>query len=197
MVARLPAANRTHFAVALPLPIRRIGHKRWRSHGRLLGLFVHFARQLATQTADARSLRDEIEGILQRGDALRLGIRQHLAALGAAIERQFALWNFTAAEQEVGFLLLKGFGHKEIAALRGASEATIRQQASSLYRKAVLSGRAGLSAHFLEQLLLPSLTPAVAPVSCRGRCGMVCPGSHLRSSRIMPTSPRVQRSERR
>jgi hypothetical protein len=52
-------------------------------------------------------------------------------------------------------LLLKGFSHKEIARLRHTSTTTIRQQAASIYQKANLSGRAALSAFFLEDLLLP------------------------------------------
>ena len=59
------------------------------------------------------------------------------------------------AESEIGRLLLKGLSHHEIADLRGVSERTARQQAQSLYKKAGLPGRAGLSAYFLEDLLGP------------------------------------------
>ena len=52
-------------------------------------------------------------------------------------------------------LLLKGLGHKEAAALLERSERTVRQHAVSVYRKSGLSGRAELSAFFLEDLLLP------------------------------------------
>jgi len=52
-------------------------------------------------------------------------------------------------------LLLKGLGHREVAQVRGTSERTARQQALSIYRKAGLSGRAELSAFFLEDLLPP------------------------------------------
>ena len=44
---------------------------------------------------------------------------------------------------------------KEIAAVRVTSERTIRTQARSIYAKAGLSGRAALSAYFLEDLLAP------------------------------------------
>jgi hypothetical protein len=49
----------------------------------------------------------------------------------------------------------KGYGHKEIAALQRKSERTVRQHAVAVYRKSGLSGRAELSAFFLEDLLLP------------------------------------------
>jgi DNA-binding NarL/FixJ family response regulator len=52
-------------------------------------------------------------------------------------------------------LLLKGLSHREIGELRRTSEATVRQQALAVYRKAGLRGRTELSAFFLEDLLLP------------------------------------------
>ena len=52
-------------------------------------------------------------------------------------------------------LLLKGLSHKEIAAIRNVGEATVRQQAGSIYRKAGLEGRRDLAAFFLEDLLGP------------------------------------------
>lgn len=58
-------------------------------------------------------------------------------------------------DKEVGLLILKGMSYKEIAILRNVSEKTVRQQAHSIYKKAKLSGRAALSAFFLEDLLLP------------------------------------------
>ena len=55
----------------------------------------------------------------------------------------------------MALLLLKGLSLKEIAQIRATSERTIRAQALSLYGKAGLSGRAALSAFFLEDLLAP------------------------------------------
>jgi DNA-binding CsgD family transcriptional regulator len=79
-----------------------------------------------------------------------------LQGLGVAIQKQFERWQLTGAESEVGLLLLKGLSHKQIAELRRTSERTVREQARALYRKSGLSGRASLSAFFLEDLLLPS-----------------------------------------
>lgn len=69
-----------------------------------------------------------------------------------AITAQFVSWGLTSAEQEVGFLLLKGLSIHEVAAIRETSERTVRQQASEIYKKSGLSGRAQLSAFFLEDL---------------------------------------------
>lgn len=81
--------------------------------------------------------------------------RELLQGLGAAIHKQFDCWRLTKAEAEIGLFILKGLSHKEIAQVRQTSERTIREQARALYRKSGLSGRAELSAYFLEDLLLP------------------------------------------
>ena len=98
-------------------------------------------RQLVEAHADAGRWRQEAH------EALR--------GLGLAIDRQFERWGLTAAEREVGLLLLKGLSHREAADLRGTGEQTVRQQAQTIYRKAGLRGRADLAAFFLEDLLLP------------------------------------------
>jgi DNA-binding CsgD family transcriptional regulator len=88
-------------------------------------------------------------------DAWRGRAEKLLRGLGDAIDEQLRAWRLTPAERETALLLLKGYGHKEIAALQGKSERTVRQHAIAVYRKSGLSGRAELSAFFLEDLLLP------------------------------------------
>jgi DNA-binding CsgD family transcriptional regulator len=78
-----------------------------------------------------------------------------LNGLGQAIDAQFSRWNLTEAEREVALLLLKGLSTEEIVAVRASSDRTIREQARSIYSKAGLTGRAALSAFFLEDLLAP------------------------------------------
>jgi hypothetical protein len=46
--------------------------------------------------------------------------------------------------------------HKEIATVRNTTEATVRQQAQAIYRKAKLPGKTAFSAYFLEDLLPPN-----------------------------------------
>lgn len=103
---------------------------------------VHLERDLARAQAETQRWREEA--------------RTYLEGLGQAIDRQFERWNLTAAEREIGLLLLKGLSHKEIANIRKTNEQTVRQQSLSLYRKSGLSGRNDLSAFFLEDLLLPT-----------------------------------------
>lgn len=106
-----------------------------------------------------RSLRRDLQALGTRNERWREQMAARLRELGSAIQAQFAAWRLTPSEQEVGLLLLKGLSHKEIARLRRTSEATVRQQAASLYQKADLDGRAALSAFFLEDLLLPGTPP--------------------------------------
>lgn len=102
-----------------------------------------------------RSARVDLRKARIEASAWRRENRELLAGLAAAIEVQFASWQLSKAEAEVGLMLLKGLSHKEIARLRQTSERTVREQARALYRKSGLSGRASLSAYFLEDLLLP------------------------------------------
>ncbi len=88
-------------------------------------------------------------------DAWRRRAEKLLRGLGEEINRQLREWGLTPVERETALLLLKGYGHKEVAALQEKSERTVRQHAVSVYRKSGLSGRAELSAFFLEDLLLP------------------------------------------
>jgi DNA-binding CsgD family transcriptional regulator len=114
-------------------------------------LFRISARQREEQV---RVIRD-LELARAQGQRWRAEARTYLDGLGAAIESQFARWNLTEAEREVALLLLKGLSHKEIATVRAVSERTVREQARALYAKSGLTGRAALSAFFLEDLLAP------------------------------------------
>jgi DNA-binding CsgD family transcriptional regulator len=133
--------SRLHVAFELALLAASLGGIAW--------FWLEWARvrrTLAGVRAVAASQRDERDAWRARADAL-------LRGLGDA---QLARWSLTPAERETALLLLKGFGHKEIAALLGKSERTVRQQAVAVYRKSGLGGRAELAAFFLEDLLLPA-----------------------------------------
>jgi len=74
-------------------------------------------------------------------------------AYNLQIIEQFKHWELSSKEQEIALQLLKGLSLKEIAELRFRSEKTVRQQASSIYRKSEVSGRNEFSAWFFEDLL--------------------------------------------
>ena len=107
-----------------------------------------------------RTLEQTRSALEARGaerDAWRQRAEKFLSGLGLEIDRQFREWGLTPVERETALLLLKGYGHKEIAALQEKSERTVRQHSVAVYRKSGLAGRAQLSAFFLEDLLLPDL----------------------------------------
>ena len=97
----------------------------------------------------------DLELARAQGQRWRAEARSYLDGLGQAIETQFSRWSLTEAEREVALLILKGLSHKEIATVRAVSERTVREQARAVYSKSGLTGRAGLSAFFLEDLLAP------------------------------------------
>ena len=108
---------------------------------RSLGATADLRARLVATEADAARWRDEARDLVQ--------------GLGAALDRQFERWQLSPAEKEVALLLLKGLSHKEIGEARAITDATARQQARAVYRKAGLGGRADLAAFFLEDLLVP------------------------------------------
>lgn len=124
-----------------------------------IGTAAAMSLRLINSVQTAREHARDLEKRLKRSSAdaerWRLEARRHLEGLGAAIERQFGQWTLSPTEKEVALLLLKGFSHKEIARLRGTSDATARQHARAVYGKAGVGGRHELAGFFLEDLALP------------------------------------------
>ena len=119
-----------------------------------VGVAVLFRVSQRQRDEHLQVLRD-LELARLQGQRWRSESRALLNGLGEAIDAQFTRWSLTDAEREVALLLLKGLSTKEIAAIRASSERTVREQAGSVYSKAGLTGRAALSAFFLEDLLAP------------------------------------------
>ena len=119
-----------------------------------VGVVLLFRVSLRQRDEHLQVLRD-LEIARVQGQRWRTESRTLLNGLGEAIEKQFSRWNLTEAEREVALLLLKGLSSKEVAAVRAVSERTVREQARAIYSKAGLTGRAALSAFFLEDLLAP------------------------------------------
>lgn len=114
---------------------------------------THLAR---TASAEARSLAGKLAKSTAEAKRWRDEARDLMRGLSRAIDEQFDRWQLSPTEKEVGLLLLKGLSHREIAEVRSVTEATARQQARAVYKKAGLSGRHHLAAFFLEDLMLPS-----------------------------------------
>ena len=125
------------------------------------GVYPHHLRLIAQvepgeliviQNGQERSLAVG-EGFAEVTDT-KVSILTDMAIAAEKIDEQLRAWGLTESEKEVALLLLKGLGHSEVAQIRGTSQKTSRQQAAAVYQKAGLSGRAELSAYFLEDLLL-------------------------------------------
>lgn len=118
------------------------------------------AQRMQKQHEEKLTLIQDLETARQEGEGWRTKMNTHMEGIRVEMERQFEDWGMTAAEREIGMLILKGLSHKEVAALRGTSEATVRQQAQSIYGKANLPGKTAFSAYFLEDLWVPDITAA-------------------------------------
>jgi DNA-binding CsgD family transcriptional regulator len=97
----------------------------------------------------------------------RLGM--HLASARASNQKlsgQFteyvhgalASWRLSNSEQEIAWLILKGFSFAEIASIRGVQEKTARQQATAIYAKSGCRNRSEFVAHFIQDLLASDFT---------------------------------------
>ncbi len=82
--------------------------------------------------------------------------RNHLysSVLADSIDEQMDEWRLTRSEKDVAWLVIKGYRFSEIAQLRGVKENTSRLQATSVYAKAGVSGRAEFVAEVLQPLLM-------------------------------------------
>jgi len=123
--------------------------------GSAVGLAL-LVQRIQTQHEEQMALLRDLEIARTEGNGWRSRAQSHLSGLKAELDKQFQKWDMSAAEREVGLLILKGLSHKEIAALRNTSDATVRQQAQAIYRKAGLPGKTAFSAYFLEDLFVPA-----------------------------------------
>ncbi len=108
---------------------------------------------LRQQRLEIRSLQLDLEAANNLQTQPRKYVLEARKKLGNVVTRQFSEWMLTDSEIEVGWLLLKGLSLKEIAHVRSTQEKTVRQQASSIYKKAGISGRHTFSAWFIEDIL--------------------------------------------
>jgi len=116
--------------------------------------------RIRTQHEEQMTLIRDLAIARAEGFSWRTKVQAHLAGLKREMDQQLRDWGITEAERDVAMLILKGLSHKEIATLRNTSDATVRQQAQSIYRKAGLPGKTAFSAYFLEDLLAATSSTA-------------------------------------
>ena len=108
---------------------------------------------LRQQRLEIKSLQQELKTANSPRTPPEEYVLEARKKLGNVVTQQFSEWMLTGSEVEVGWLLLKGLSLKEIAIVRNTQEKTVRQQASSIYKKAGVSGRHAFSAWFIEDIL--------------------------------------------
>ena len=119
----------------------------------LIGIFFQF-KVIVFQDKKIKIYTREIDEIKKEKEAFKLKISNFSGEFMKLIDGQFENWHLTPGEKDVGILLIKGLSMKEIADIRNSNESTVRQQASSIYRKSGLGGRQELAAFFLDDLLV-------------------------------------------
>jgi len=107
------------------------------------------------QQKDLGELREQLGRARGKLAALDINTREIANQYRAVMQKQFDAWNLSASEQDIVIGMLKGLSFREIAELRETREKTVRQQASSVYRKAGVTGRNELAAWFFEDMLEP------------------------------------------
>ena len=112
-----------------------------------LFVFIGVSMALVMGARDLRRLRARLARETQRNKAIS-------GAIADNINEQMAEWRMTRSEREVAWLIIKGYRFAEIAEARGVKESTTRLQATSLYAKAGVSGRAEFVAEIFQPLLL-------------------------------------------
>ena len=110
-------------------------------------VFVGVSVVLVLGVRDLRHLRAR----LNREEKRNLWLS---GALAESISGQMDEWRLTRSEKDVAWLIIKGYRFSEIAQARGVKESTPRLQATSVYAKAGVSGRAEFVAEILQPLLL-------------------------------------------
>ena len=110
-------------------------------------VFVGVSMALALNVRDIRRLRVRLFWEERRNVWLS-------GALAETIDDQMDEWRLTRSEKDVAWMIIKGYRFSEIAQARGVKESTPRLQATSVYAKAGVSGRAEFVAEILQPLLM-------------------------------------------
>ena len=110
-------------------------------------VFVGVSMALVFNVRDIRRLRVRLSWEERRN----LGLS---GALAETIDDQMDEWQLTRSEKDVAWMIIKGYRFSEIAEARGVKDSTPRLQATSVYAKAGVSGRAEFVAEILQPVLM-------------------------------------------
>ena len=110
-------------------------------------VFLGVTMALLLGARDLGRLRARLDVEEKRNRAVSQG-------LADSIDELMDEWRMTSSEKDVAWLIIKGYRFAEIAEARGVKENTTRLQATAIYSKAGVSGRAEFVAEIIQSLLL-------------------------------------------
>ncbi len=117
--------------------------------------FIEFVVFVGVSVALVFGARD-LRRVRRRLEAEKKITKFFSQQLAESIEEQMDEWLMTRSEKDTAWLIIKGYRFSEIAEIRNVKESTARLQATSLYAKAGVSGRA----EFVAEMFLPLLLSA-------------------------------------
>ncbi len=132
---------------------RHLAHEIGLSILSLIGAIYQFKVILKQRTSIAH-FSMKVDELTREKEEFKKKVSNFAGEFMGLITEQFNKWGLTPGERDVGLLLIKGLSMKEIADLRNSNEATVRQQASAIYKKSGVGGRQELAAFFLDDLLI-------------------------------------------
>ncbi len=110
-------------------------------------IFLGVTMALLLNARDLGRLRTRLDVEEKRNKVVSQGLADSIAEL-------MDEWRMTSSEKDVAWLIIKGYRFAEIAEARGVKENTTRLQATAIYAKAGVSGRAEFVAEIIQSLLL-------------------------------------------
>lgn len=110
------------------------------------------ARESARLQQNLGAKQSEIEGLHDQLVQWKTENQMLVTQFNQRIDDQFDTWDLSNAQRQIARKLLTGQSLKMIAFERKTSEATVRQQASDIYKKSGNQGRTELAAWFLQHL---------------------------------------------
>ena len=114
---------------------------------------TYLLREIWERKRENQKLKNKLSVAQKDLSATQARLKEAGKQYSHIIQEQFGEWQLTTSECEVALLLLKGLSFKEIAEIRETLEKTVRQQASSVYKKSGIPGRHEFAAYFFEDFL--------------------------------------------
>jgi DNA-binding CsgD family transcriptional regulator len=115
-------------------------------------LIVYQITQIRSKDKSIEFIQNNLEELNNENSKIKVELKKLSGKLHEVIEQQLVQWDLTPSESDISKLILKGLSMKEIAQIRNTSEATVRQQAMNIYKKANVHSRQEFIAFFLEDL---------------------------------------------